>query len=225
MIKIKNLYKTYHSGGVDTEVLKNISFEIPGGQFIAIIGPSGAGKSTLLYQMGLLDTPSSGSILINNKEVSNLNESEETKFRLHNFGFIFQDYGLIPEFTAEENIMLSALMLDMSREEIRTYIQELGVLLEIQHVLHHVPSQLSGGEQQRVSIARAVVKRPKILFADEPTASLDTKRSREVIDILRKLNKQGQTIVMITHENEYAQLADRIVELRDGEIVKDTILK
>ena len=176
MIKIKNLYKTYHSGGVDTEVLKNISFEIPGGQFIAIIGPSGAGKSTLLYQMGLLDTPSSGSILINNKEVSNLNESEETKFRLHNFGFIFQDYGLIPEFTAEENIMLSALMLDMSREEIRTYIQELGVLLEIQHVLHHVPSQLSGGEQQRVSIARAVVKRPKILFADEPTASLDTKR-------------------------------------------------
>jgi len=225
MIKIKNLYKTYHSGGVDTEVLKNISFEIPGGQFIAIIGPSGAGKSTLLYQMGLLDTPSSGSILINNKEVSNLNESEETKFRLHNFGFIFQDYGLIPEFTAEENIILSALMLDMSREEIRTYIQELGVLLEIQHVLHHVPSQLSGGEQQRVSIARAVVKRPKILFADEPTASLDTKRSREVIDILRKLNKQGQTIVMITHENEYAQLADRIVELRDGEIVKDTILK
>jgi len=116
MIKIKNLYKTYHSGGVDTEVLKNISFEIPGGQFIAIIGPSGAGKSTLLYQMGLLDTPSSGSILINNKEVSNLNESEETKFRLHNFGFIFQDYGLIPEFTAEENIILSALMLDMSRE-------------------------------------------------------------------------------------------------------------
>ena len=225
MIQIKNIVKTFVSGDVVTKVLRGIDLEIPTGQFVSIVGPSGAGKSTLLYQMSLLDRPTSGEVFVDEQLVSNLSESEKTHFRLENFGFVFQDYALIPEFTAIENVILPNLMMGTNMAVAKEMAKKVFKSFDIEHLATHLPSQLSGGEQQRVSVSRAIVKKPRVLFADEPTANLDSVASAQLLEVFKKLNKEGQTIIMVTHEENYAQMANRIVRINDGQIIEDTMLK
>ncbi len=219
MIKTSNITKQFQNGDVVTQVLKGISLEINSGEFVAIMGKSGAGKSTLMYQMSLLDHPTSGEIFVDDKNVTSLSHDERTKFRLDNLGYIFQDYALVPELTAIENVVVPLLMQGKSDDEAlriaRASLEKIG----LGHRENNLPSQMSGGEQQRVSIARAVAHNPKILFADEPTANLDSESSAAVINVFRELHKQGQTIVMVTHENEYAVYCDRVIQVSDGLVV------
>jgi putative ABC transport system ATP-binding protein len=219
MITVRNLVKTYIDGDKETRVLKGINFDAKKGEFIAIMGRSGAGKSTLLYQMSLLDEPTSGEIVIDGEDTHNLKAEEKTGFRLKNLGYVFQDYALLPDLTALENIALPLLMQGMDRSEAYKISEECLNKFGLGHRINNVPSHLSGGEQQRVSVARAIANKPKILFADEPTANLDNASSETVMKIFKELNREGQTIVMVTHEDEYAKMADRIVNLDDGRIV------
>lgn len=225
MVEIKKLVKTFKTPAGDFVALKNLSFRVPSGQFLAITGRSGSGKSTLLYQMSLLDHPTEGSITINGEETVNLSKEERTLFRLNNMGYVFQDYALLPTLTAEENVAMPLLMQGVARTEAlqkaRESLSEVG-LAEKTAV---IPSRLSGGQQQRVSIARALVSRPKLIFADEPTANLDSESSDVVIKLFEKLNKAGLTIIMVTHELEYAKHADRNIVLSDGKIEKDTLIQ
>ena len=216
MIYIKNLTKTYTNGEIQTHVLKGIDLDIKKGEFIGIMGKSGAGKSTLLYQMSLLDIPTSGSIEVAGVDILELSEKQRTDFRLRKLGYIFQDYALVPELTAEENIAIPLFMQGMSTA--KAYQQARHVMDSIGMVDKYTnkPNQLSGGEQQRVSIARAVVQEPEILFADEPTANLDSLSSDAVIEVLHELHQKGQTIVMVTHEPEYTKYCDRVIYLEDG---------
>jgi putative ABC transport system ATP-binding protein len=221
MIEVKNLVKTFKDGPKETRVLKGINFSVAAGEFIAIMGRSGAGKSTLLYQISLLDEPTSGEIRIDGKEVHTMTENEKMLFRLAQFGYVFQDYALLPELTALENVALPLLMQGMSSVAAET---EATVALErvgLGKRLRNLPSQLSGGEQQRVSISRAIAHRPDVLFADEPTANLDKESSSTVMEIFRELHAAGQTIIMVTHEEEFAQFAERIVKIDDGQIVSN----
>jgi putative ABC transport system ATP-binding protein len=224
MMKVTNIVKKFHSGELETVVLKDINFDVPDGQFLAITGRSGAGKSTLLYQMSLLDVPTSGDIVIDGQNIAALNGNERVKYRRDNFGFIFQDYALLPTLTAVENVMLPLLMQGIEKTTALEKAQLALNRVELSDKYTNLPSQLSGGQQQRVSIARSIVHSPKILFADEPTANLDTFSSKTVLDIFLKLNKESKlTIVMVTHETEYAQLSHRILDLLDGKIVSDKI--
>ncbi len=225
MIKIKNLYKTYKTKDIETPVLKDISLEVPEGQFLGIMGKSGAGKSTLMYQIGLLDHPTSGDIVLNGKSTEYLSTEERTQMRLSELGYIFQDYALIPELTATENIMTPLLMKGYSMEEAKNISIDMLFRVGLANRTENKPSQLSGGEQQRVSIARAMAHNPKILFADEPTANLDTVSGHSIISLFKELHEKGQTIVMVTHEEEYAKYCDRIIYLEDGKIVKDNLHK
>lgn len=218
MITVQNLIKIYGNGEVQTHVLKGVNLTIKKGEFVAIMGKSGAGKSTLMYQMSLLDIPTGGSILVDGVDILGLSEIERTDFRLKQLGYVFQDYALVPELTALENVTIPLLMEGVSMQEAnergRNALTQLG-LFEKEG---NRPNQLSGGEQQRVSIARAIVQNPKILFADEPTANLDSVSSESVLEALVELHKQGQTIVMVTHEDEYTRECDRIIYLVDGKI-------
>jgi putative ABC transport system ATP-binding protein len=221
IIEIKNITRSFVDGDTTTQVLKGIDLTVNKGEFVAIMGRSGAGKSTLLYQVSLLDTPTTGSIRLDGRLVDDLSNSEKTKFRLRELGYVFQDYSLLPELTASENIMVPLLMQGMSKATARKRAEEVLTSVNLVHRKDNLPSELSGGEQQRVSIARAVTHKPKIVFADEPTANLDSYSSRLVMDIFKKLNKEdGLTIVMVTHEEEFGKLADRIIKLSDGLIVK-----
>ena len=221
IIEVKNLTKSFVDGPVITHVLKGLDFEIYEGEFVAIMGRSGAGKSTLLYQMSLLDNPTNGSIKLNGRIVDNLSNEEKTKLRLSELGYVFQDYSLLPELTAAENIMVPLLMQGLSINTARSRAMAALVSVDLDHRANNLPSELSGGEQQRVSVARAITHKPRILFADEPTANLDSFSSNTVIEIFKKLNKEDKlTIVMVTHEDEYGKLADRIIHLSDGLIVK-----
>ncbi len=221
MIKAQNIVKTFKNGAVETQVLKNVSLEINSGEFIAIMGKSGAGKSTFMYQLGLLDHPTSGDIFIDDINATGLSNDDRTRFRLDNLGYIFQDYALVPELTALENVMVPLLMMGKTDEEAidiaRASLSKIGLA----HREKNLPSQMSGGEQQRVSIARAVAHSPKILFADEPTANLDNVSSESVMEIFKSLHGQGQTIVMVTHEPEYTVYCDRVIYLSDGQIVDE----
>jgi putative ABC transport system ATP-binding protein len=221
MIKINNITKTFKNRDVETHVLKGISTEIKSGEFVAIMGKSGAGKSTLMYQMSLLDHPTTGEIIIDNKQVTNLTHDERTKFRLDNLGYIFQDYALVPELTAVENIMVPLLMQGKTDEEALAIAKAALEKIGLGHRENNLPSQMSGGEQQRVSIARAVAHNPKILFADEPTANLDNISSEAVMEIFKSLHAEGQTIVMVTHEKEYTVYCDRVINMSDGKIVSE----
>lgn len=223
MIIAKNLTKTYVTGEITTPVLHSLNFHVPPGQFVSIIGPSGSGKSTLLYQLSLLDHPTSGEIIIDKQNTTALKSKERTRYRLDYLGYVFQDYALLPELTAEENVMIPILMQGKSTAEARRLSQDTLKKIGLGNKLNNLPGQLSGGQQQRVSIARAIAHQPRILFADEPTANLDTATSKEILKVFLDLHSQGQTIVMVTHEMELANLTERVVELRDGTIVKDTM--
>lgn len=218
IIQTKNLRKTFTDGDKETHVLKGIDMEIKEGEFISIIGRSGAGKSTLLYQISLLDHPTSGEIIIDGKDVHDLSEEDRTKFRLNKLGYVFQDYALLPDLTATENVALPLFMQGYTKEF--AYKRAIEVLDQVglQGKYENIPSKLSGGQQQRVSIARAIAHSPAILFADEPTANLDNESSLLILKIFKELHKAGQTIVMVTHEKEYTSVADRVIEMKDGVI-------
>lgn len=223
MIRTKNLTRSFKNGDVVTHVLKGIDFEAKSGEFIAIMGRSGAGKSTFLYQLSLLDDPTGGEIIIDGIDTHRMTPHEKMQFRLVKFGYVFQDYALLPELTALENVALPLLMEGKTKREA---YQKAAATLErmgLGHRLDNVPSRLSGGEQQRVSIARAVADDPAILFADEPTANLDNESSRKVMDIFLELHRAGQTIVMVTHEEPYAKLAGKVVHLDDGKVVSTVV--
>jgi putative ABC transport system ATP-binding protein len=222
MIKAKNLTKIYQSGAGDVIALNHADIEVADGEFVAITGRSGSGKSTLLYQLGLLDQPTTGDIFITGKEVTKMSDQERTQFRLSELGYIFQDYAILPSLTALENVMVPLLMQGFSRKEAKRQSEQALRKMNLADRMDNLPSQLSGGQQQRVAIARAIAHDPKIIFADEPTANLDTETSDMVLAAFLELNKEGQTIVMVTHEKDYAALAHRVIELADGKVVHTT---
>lgn len=222
MIEIKNITKSFKDGEKETQVLKGIDFSVKNGEFISIMGRSGAGKSTLLYQMSLLDEPTTGEINIDGHTTSKMKSEEKVSFRLKKFGYVFQDYALLPELTAQENVALPLLMQGMEKKKAYAKAGDALIKVGLGHRISNLPSQLSGGEQQRVSVARAVAHDPKVLFADEPTANLDIESSTLVMDIFKELHAGGQTIIMVTHEEEYAKLAEKIVRLADGRIISVT---
>jgi len=226
IITAKNIHRRFGEGDLVTHVLKGIDLTVEQGEFVAIMGKSGAGKSTLMYQLSALDEPSEGEIIINGTDIIKLSEAERTEFRLQTLGYVFQNYALVPDLSAEENVMLPLLMRGNTgkdaREIARVAIDGVG----LQGKYNNLPALLSGGEQQRVSIARAIAGKPKILFADEPTANLDSVSGRQVVDLIATLNRDvGQTVVMVTHEREYAMGCNRIVHMEDGKIVDIEILR
>lgn len=225
IIKAEKIIKSYKSGGSELMVLRGLDFEVNGGEFVSITGRSGSGKSTLLYQLGLLDYPNSGKIHIDGVDILGLNNAGRTDFRLKELGYVFQDYALLPELTALENVALPFLMQGMTKKEAAVKAVAALGKVGLSAKTNNLPSQLSGGEQQRVSIARAISHEPKIIFADEPTANLDSETAGIVLKTFLELHREGQTIIMVTHEEEYARMTDRIITLSDGIITSDTYLK
>lgn len=222
IIKATNIHRKFGKGNLITHVLKGIDIAVKENEFVAIMGKSGAGKSTLMYQLSVLDDPTEGTIIINKTDVSTLTEREQTAFRLHTLGYVFQDYALIPDLNARENVMVPLLMRGFewnhAKETSDTSLDSVG----LSGKYTNLPSELSGGEQQRVAVARAIAGKPKILFADEPTANLDSVSGEQVIDLLGSLHKQyGLTIVMVTHEAEYTKHCNRVLEMEDGLIISD----
>ena len=221
MITITNLSKHFRTEDVETIALDNVSFEVKDGEFVAIMGPSGCGKSTLLNILGLLDNPTSGTYLLGVRDVSQLRERDRTNVRKGEIGFVFQSFNLIDELTVAENIELPLTYLNIKSSERKERVQQIMKRMAISHRAHHFPHQLSGGQQQRVAIARAVVFGPKLILADEPTGNLDSKNGAEVMQLLTELNQEGTTIVMVTHNEHDAQMAQRTIRLFDGRIVED----
>lgn len=219
MVKIDRLVKTFRTEEVETRALNDVSFEVGQGEFVAIMGPSGCGKSTLLNILGLLDNPTSGSYVLSGKEVGSLKEKDRTKVRKGSIGFVFQSFNLIDELTVYENVELPLLYLGMKASERKQKVEAILKRMDISHRASHFPQQLSGGQQQRVAIARAVVSNPKMILADEPTGNLDSKNGLEVMNLLTELNKEGTTVMMVTHSKRDASFAGRTINLFDGRIV------
>ena len=226
MIKIQKLKRYYKTDSIIVKALNGVSFDVQQKEFIAIMGASGSGKTTMLRILGLLDKPTEGEYTINNLNVVNLPEEERNYYRLTQLGYVFQDYALINEMTALENVSILSLMEGKSKKESKEVAQAALEKVGLGDKLNRVPNELSGGEKQRVAVARAIAKKPKILFADEPCANLDTHTSKQVLDVLRILNKKfGQTIVMVTHESWHTKYVSRIIQLEDGLIISDKKLK
>ncbi|MBR3547438.1 MAG: ABC transporter ATP-binding protein [Bacteroidaceae bacterium] len=224
MIQLQNIKKVFRTEEIDTWALREVSLEVKNGEFVAIMGPSGCGKTTLLNIMGLLDTPTEGTYMLNGKEVSQLSERERTNIRRGTIGFVFQSFNLIDDLDVYENVELPLLYMGVPAKERKKRVTEMLDRMAMSHRRGHFPCQLSGGQQQRVAVARAVVSNPKIILADEPTGNLDSKNSKEVMDLLLQLHEQGTTIVMVTHSQHNASFADRIINLFDGQIVEHTEL-
>jgi len=215
LLEVRSISKTYGSGEIAVHALKKVSFSVPKGEYVAIVGESGSGKSTLLNMIGALDTPTTGKVLIDGKDIFSMKDSKLTVFRRRNIGFIFQAFNLIPELTVEQNIIFPVL-LDYRKPDKR-YLEELLNVLNLKERRNHLPSQLSGGQQQRVAIGRALITRPSLILADEPTGNLDSRNSSEVIALLKEASrKYEQTIIMITHNRSIAQAADRVLNVSDG---------
>ena len=221
MIKTTNLQKIFRSEYVVTWAMQDLTLEIKEGEFVAIMGPSGCGKSTLLNILGLLDNPSNGTYELNGVEVSKYSEAERTNLRKGVIGFVFQSFNLIDELNVYENIELPLLYMGVPKEERKRRVEEAMKRMDISHRVKHFPQQLSGGQQQRVAIARAVVANPKIILADEPTGNLDSKNGKEVMDLLTQLNREGTTVVMVTHSQHDAGYATRTINLFDGSVVSE----
>lgn len=224
VLEVMNLTKKYGQGESEVVALDHVSFSVEKGEFVAIIGASGSGKSTLMNMIGGIDHPTSGSILIDGKDISNMNEDELAIFRRRNLGMIYQFYNLIPTLTAEENIVLP-WRLD-GRKTNQKRVDEIIRILGLTERAKHLPGQMSGGQQQRVSIGRALINEPAFILADEPTGNLDSKTSREIVDLLKIANqKYNQTILLITHDEKIALLADRVITIGDGKIIGDEVMK
>lgn len=225
IIQGKNIHRKFGKGELVAHVLKGIDVEIEENEFVAIMGKSGAGKSTLMYQLSVLDDPTEGEVIVDGVKVGELSEKEQTAFRLNTLGYVFQDYALVPDLNARENIMIPLLMSGMdwnvARETSDRALDSVGLMGKYLNL----PAQLSGGEQQRVAVARAIAGKPKILFADEPTANLDSISGGAIIELLGDLHKEGQTIVMVTHEDEYTKYCNRIIEIEDGKIISDKCIE
>lgn len=220
VIETRALTKTYMMGKVSVPALRGVGIAVQKGEFVSLMGPSGAGKSTLLNMVGMLDAPTSGELFIDGLDVSRLKENERVDFRLERIGFIFQFFNLFMELSALENVMLPAMLLGKDMDECRRCGREFLSLVGLRERESHLPSELSGGEQQRVTIARSLVNNPAFLLADEPTANLDMENAHQIISLFRKLNAEiGITIFMVTHEEELGLKADRIIRLRDGRVV------
>ena len=220
IIIVRDLRKIYHVGDVDVHALRGVSMEVPRGEFVSIVGPSGSGKSTLFHVLGGLTSITSGQVIVDGQDLSQISDTERTRLRRKKVGFVFQRYNLLPTLTALGNIEI-ARYFGGQKGPLPEDFLEIIRLLGIEHRLHHKPRALSGGEQQRVAIARALVNRPAILLADEPTGNLDTENSEAVLSLLRDLNHRfGQTILMITHNPEAAAFADRIIHMRDGKVIE-----
>ena len=219
LLEVNNICKTYGSGETAVKALKNVSFSVPKGEYVAIVGESGSGKSTLLNMIGALDTPTSGKVMIDGKDIFSMNDRNLTVFRRRNIGFIFQAFNLVPELTVEQNIIFPVL-LDYQKPD-KKYLEELLTVLNLQERRNHLPSQLSGGQQQRVAIGRALITRPSLILADEPTGNLDSRTSREVMALMQQVvREQKKTLVMVTHDDHLATYADRVFHIRDGRIIK-----
>ena len=221
MIKTEKLQKIFKTEEVETWALHDVTLEIKEGEFVAIMGPSGCGKSTLLNILGLLDNPTNGVYTLNGEDVSKYTEAQRTNLRKGVIGFVFQSFNLIDELNVYENIELPLLYLGVPKEERKQRVEEAMKRMDISHRVKHFPQQLSGGQQQRVAIARAVVANPKIILADEPTGNLDSKNGKEVMDLLTQLNKEGTTVVMVTHSQHDAGYATRTINLFDGQVVNE----
>jgi putative ABC transport system ATP-binding protein len=221
MIKTNDLTKIFRTEEVETTALNKVTLNVKEGEYVAVMGPSGCGKSTLLNILGLLDNPSAGSYIFNGTEVANLKERDRTIFRKGNIGFVFQSFNLIDELNVYENVELPLIYLKMKTSERKKRVEDVLERMKIGHRAKHFPQQLSGGQQQRVAIARAVVANPKLILADEPTGNLDSKNGIEVINLLTELNKEGTTIIMVTHSDRDAGYAHRIVNLFDGQVVTE----
>lgn len=222
MIETRNLQRSFKNGDTETLVLKGVDFIARDGEYIAIMGRSGAGKSTFMYQLSLLDEPTAGEVIIDGKKTETLPERERMRMRLRTFGYVFQDYALMPDLTALENVALPLLMMGHNESHAHREASRALERVGVGHRPHNLPSQLSGGEQQRVSIARAIAHKPKVLFADEPTANLDNESSLAVMNIFEELHGAGQTIIMVTHEEEFGRRAERLIKFDDGNILSES---
>ena len=224
ILRIEHLSKIYGKGDTEVRALDDVSFTVPKGQFVAIIGPSGSGKSTLLHILGGVDTPTDGHVYVDGTDITTLDETALAIFRRRQIGLIYQFYNLIPILTVEENMTLPLLLDDKKVD--RAHFDSLVQVLGLQHRLGHLPSELSGGQQQRVSIGRALMNNPAILLADEPTGNLDSKNSKEIVELLRQFNKAlNQTVIIITHDERIALDADRVIAVEDGKIVNDEVIR
>ncbi|AEV70247.1 ABC transporter ATP-binding protein [Acetivibrio clariflavus] len=218
-VEIHNLYKTYKLGSIEVEVLKGINLSVEKGEFVSIMGPSGSGKSTLLYLIGGLDKSSSGSIKVNGRELSNMTDRIESLMRRREIGFVFQFYNLIPNLNVEENIMLPILLDGKKIKHYKDRLEELLSIVGLSNRRHHTPRELSGGQQQRVAIARALINEPDIILADEPIGNLDSKSGTEIMELLRRINREkGKTIIQVTHSREAAEYGNRIINVKDGRV-------
>ena len=224
ILRIEHLSKIYGKGDTEVRALDDVSFTVPKGQFVAIIGPSGSGKSTLLHILGGVDTPTDGHVYVDGTDITTLDETALAIFRRRQIGLIYQFYNLIPILTVEENMTLPLLLDDKKVD--RAHFDSLVQVLGLQHRLGHLPSELSGGQQQRVSIGRGLMNNPAILLADEPTGNLDSKNSKEIVELLRQFNKAlNQTVIIITHDERIALDADRVIAVEDGKIVRDEVIR
>lgn len=221
LLQLEGIRRVYRTGTELVEALKSIDLEIEKGEYVALMGPSGSGKSTLMNVLGCLDTPSSGTYLLNNKKVSEMSDNELAEIRNKEIGFVFQSFNLMPRLSAQENVALTLVYAGVSKEERMKRAAEVLKQVGLEDRMLHRPNELSGGQRQRVAVARSLVNRPSIILADEPTGNLDTKTSEEIMELFEEIHKQGNTVILVTHEEDIAQRAKRIIRLRDGLVESD----